>query len=273
MFARPRALTEREIERLIERFARAAAIVQTAGFDGVQLHGAHGYLISQFLSPLANLRSDAWGGDAERRSRFLIETVRAVRKAVGRAYPIAVKLNSADFQRGGFTKQESLHVVERLEAESIDLLEISGGTYECAAMMGQGIEQRPSTRRREAYFLEYAEDVRARSRMPLLLTGGFRTRPAMDRALASGAIDLVGLARPFALEPELGKRLLASPDAGFVNPHLATGIAALDAALETLWHGAQLARMAKGALPTRRLGRLEAVLQYVRGASPFGLRN
>lgn len=263
MFARPRALEEREIEELIARFARAAALVLSAGFDGVQLHGAHGYLISQFLSPLANQRSDGWGGDARRRSRFLFEVIAAVRGVVGDRFPIALKLNSADFQRGGFTQEESMDVVAQLESAGVDLLEISGGTYEAAAMMGSGLPARASTRAREAYFLEYAEQVRARTRVPLMLTGGFRTRAGMDQALASGAIDVVGLARPLVLEPELGVRLLADRDARVSSPRLSSGVKQLDGLLQTAWHGAQLARLGAGLDPDPELGKLRALAHYV----------
>jgi 2,4-dienoyl-CoA reductase-like NADH-dependent reductase (Old Yellow Enzyme family) len=171
--AKPRALTSDEVGELIARFAETARIVVDAGFDGVQLHGAHGYLISQFLSPAANQRDDEWGGDAERRRRFLLEVTRAVRAAIGPDRILAVKLNSSDFQRGGFTEQESLDVIAHLDAENIDLLEISGGTYESPAMTGTIAE---STRRREAYFLEFAESVREITTVPLMVTGGFRTK-------------------------------------------------------------------------------------------------
>ena len=133
-FAKPRALTAEEIVDLVARFARTARTVVEAGFDGVQIHAAHGYLINQFLSPLSNRRDDDWGGDPERRCRFLLEVTRAVRAAIGPDKILAIKLNFADFQRGGFTENESLAVIEQLDRENIDLLEISGGTYESPAM-------------------------------------------------------------------------------------------------------------------------------------------
>ena len=131
-FAKPRAVTAEEIVDLIARFARTARTVVAAGFDGVQIHAAHGYLINQFLSPLSNRREDDWGGDPERRRRFLLEVTRAVRAAIGPDKILAIKLNSADFQRGGFTENESLAVIEQLDRENIDLLEISGGTLRIA---------------------------------------------------------------------------------------------------------------------------------------------
>ena len=195
-FAKPRALEAHEIEALIARFAAAAVVARDAGFAGVQIHAAHGYLISQFLSSRTNRRDDAWGGDAERRSRFLIEIVRAIRAAVGPAFPIGVKLNSADFQRGGFTIEEAMDVARALDAAGIDLLEVSGGNYESPAMTGSGelpAEQRQSSREREAYFLDYARRIRAVVTTPILLTGGMRSRAVMDAALASGSVDVIGL--------------------------------------------------------------------------------
>src|SRR5207253_964237 len=130
-----------------------AAIARKAGFTGVQIHGAHGYLVNQFLSPLTNLRTDKWGGTPKKRRRFVLKVVGSVRGAVGQDFPVGIKLNSADFQRGGFTEEESMDVVRALEDEGIELLEISGGTYESAAMIGEAKQQKESTRRREAYFL------------------------------------------------------------------------------------------------------------------------
>ena len=173
VFAKPRALTADEIEALIARFAVVARVARDAGFAGVQVHAAHGYLISQFLSARTNHRDDAWGGDAERRSRFLLAIVRAIRAAVGPAFPIGVKLNSADFQRGGFTIEESMDVARALDAAGIDLLEVSGGNYEAPAMAGSG-DQRQSSRDREAYFLDYARQIRTVTKVPILLTGGMR---------------------------------------------------------------------------------------------------
>ena len=188
-YARPLALTEAEILDLIGRFAHAAVVARETGFTGVQVHGAHGYLISSFLSPVTNLRTDAWGGPLENRARFLLEAVRAVRRAVGPDFPVAVKLNSDDFRKGGFSSDECLQVVRWLNDESLDLLEISGGTYEQPRLIGfegrseDAVPVRPSTRMREAYFLEYAGAIRKVARMPLMVTGGFRTRAGMEDAL------------------------------------------------------------------------------------------
>lgn len=143
----PRELTGAEIEEIIDRFAAVAAVCATAGFDGVQIHGAHGYLVSQFLSPLSNRRTDEWGGDPERRRRFALEIVRRIRSRVSPGFAVAIKLNSADFQRGGFSEDDSRDVLSALAGEGLDLIEISGGSYESPAMMGTAAA---STRARES---------------------------------------------------------------------------------------------------------------------------
>ena len=196
----PRALKEDEILKLIQAFANTASILKDAGFTGVQIHGAHGYLVSQFLSPHANIREDKWGGSLANRARFVIEVYRAIRERVGSDFPIGIKLNSADFQKGGFSEDESMEVVKILSAEGIDLIEISGGTYEAPAMMGK---KKKSTRKREAYFIDYIEKARKITNTPLMLTGGFRTVSVMEEALDANQLDVIGIARPFAVLPNL----------------------------------------------------------------------
>ena len=205
--ATPRELTPAEIEDIIERFATAAAVCETAGFDGVQIHGAHGYLVAQFLSPLSNQRDDEWGGDPERRMRFVLEVVRRIRARVSPGFAVGIKLNSADFQRGGFTEDESRSVVGALAGEGIDLIEVSGGSYEQPAMMGKAAD---STRAREAYFLEYARTVRSLAGdIPLAVTGGFRSRAAMHEAVHAGECDVIGLGRPTATTTDAADVILA----------------------------------------------------------------
>ena len=250
-FDTPRELTEAEIEAIVRRFGRTAAMAQRAGFGGVQIHGAHGYLVSQFLSPHHNRRSDQWGGSAENRKRFVVEVYREIRRVVGERFPVGIKLNSADFQRGGFSEDESLGVIEALDELGIDLIEVSGGTYEAPAMSGVRQVEKASTRAREAYFLEFAEKVRERVTMPLMVTGGFRTARGMAEALRSGALDIVGLARPLAIDPDFPKKVLADQDAvSRVTPRT-TGIKALDKAaiLEVTWYERQLKLMGRGKDP------------------------
>lgn len=253
MFATPRALREDEIEDIIRRYANAARLAQQAGFTGAQIHGAHGYLVSQFLSPLANVRTDRWGGSPENRMRFVVEIYRAMRAATGPGFCLSIKLNSADFQRGGFSEEESMQVAETLAALGMDLIEISGGTYEQPEMSGGSV--RSSTREREAYFLEYAQKIRARlPGTPLMVTGGFRSAHAMKAALVSGATDIVGLARPLVMEPDLPARILAGEDMRSVVAPITTGIRQVDemAMMEVSWYARQIHRMGAGKEPSRQ---------------------
>ena len=247
LFATPRELTDAEIQDIIHRFGTAAKIAKKAGFTGVQIHGAHGYLVSQFLSPHHNRRGDRWGGSAENRRRFALEVLAEMRRQVGPAFPIGIKLNSADFQRGGFSEDESLGTVRALADAGIDLIEISGGTYEAPAMTGvKGV--RESTIQREAYFLEFAEKARQAVKTPLVVTGGFRSLGGMAQAITSGAIDFVGLARPLAIDPELPSRLLRGEEPLHQVRPISTGIKMVDkmAVMEVAWYARQLHRLGRG---------------------------
>ena len=257
MFAKPRALRTDEIEALVKKYALAAGVAKRAGFAGVQIHGAHGYLVSQFLSARTNQRDDAWGGDAERRARFLLAVVAAVRAEVGPDFPIAVKLNSADFQRGGFTIDESMDVAKKLETAGVDLLEVSGGNYESPSMTGSGElpgDQRQSSRDREAYFLQYAQQIRAVTAMPIMLTGGMRSRAVMEQAIASGAVDVVGLARPMTHAPALPRQLLDGTLAAAPVVKIRSRIRLIDDALQVMWFQAQIHEMGAGRDPDMKLG-------------------
>jgi 2,4-dienoyl-CoA reductase-like NADH-dependent reductase (Old Yellow Enzyme family) len=270
--ATPRELTPVEIEDIIERFATAAAVCETAGFDGVQVHGAHGYLIAQFLSPLANRRTDEWGGDPQRRMRFVLEVVRRIRARVSPGFAVGIKLNSADFQRGGFTEDESRAVVAALAAEGLDLIEISGGSYESPAMTGSAA---PSTRAREAYFLEYARTVRELAGdVPLAVTGGFRTRAGMQSAIESGECDVVGIARPTATTTDAAASIL-SGRTDTLTAHQprygmrrvlgkVTDLKALDGLLDLGWHADQLHRVGAGLEPDLQRGRLATTVALLR---------
>lgn len=251
-FGTPRALTDAEIRDLILRFGRCAEIAKKAGFSGVQIHGAHGYLVSQFLSGHHNQRDDEWGGDALRRRRFVLEIYREIRERTGPDFPIGIKMNSADFQKGGFTEEESLDVVRALSEAGIDMIEISGGTYEAPVMAGVTKEPvKESTRRREAYFLEFAEKARAATKTPLMVTGGFRSVAGMNAAIESGAVDFVGLARILAVEPDAPRRLLSGQEPRQAVRPIKTGIARIDnmALLEVGWYARQLRRIGSGGDP------------------------
>jgi 2,4-dienoyl-CoA reductase-like NADH-dependent reductase (Old Yellow Enzyme family) len=199
-FSVPQAMTEDEIAALQRRFVQTAQWAEQAGFHGVQIHAAHGYLLSQFLSPLTNQRQDAWGGSIDNRARLLIDIVKAVRSAVSAQFAVAVKLNSADFQRGGFSADDAKRVVQMLNGLQVDLVELSGGSYEAPAMQGQARDGR--TLAREAYFLAFARDMLAVARMPLMVTGGIRRPAVAEQVLASG-VAMVGMATALAIAPNL----------------------------------------------------------------------
>lgn len=246
-FAAPRALEAEEIEALVRRFATTARLAKEAGWDGVQIHGAHGYLVSQFLSPHHNRRTDDWGGSAEKRRRFVLEVYRAIRAEVGEAFVVSIKMNSADFQKGGFEHEEAFALIEALTAEGIDHIEISGGNYESPAMTGA----RQSTREREAYFLDFAAEARTRTDVPLAVTGGFRSVGAMEEAVASGATDFVGLARALTLDPDLPKHAAADPGYTRDVGRPTTGVKLLDMMfmLAISYYETQIGRIAQGKAP------------------------
>ncbi len=282
-FAKPKAMSEAEIDRAIGQFGYAAGQVRAAGFTGVTLHAAHGYLISQFLSPLTNLRTDRWGGSLANRARFLLAVLDAVRTAVGPDFPVGIKLNSSDFQRGGFTSQDCVELVKLLNSTGLDLLELSGGSLEQPKVMGVTLKddgedgKRQSTRNREAYFLAFAKDVRTVAKMPVMVVGGFRSATAMIEALAQGELDLVGIARPMIGEPDSPRRLLA----GEIDrlPSFEAKLGLLDF---MPWNNIQLLCMADGLEPDLDLTgpdaaaafadlerrNLEALLAYRRRAIP-----
>jgi len=250
-FNPPRELTEDEIYEIIGKFAFAAKMSKEAGFTGVQIHGAHGYLVSQFLSPHHNRREDQWGGSIENRMRFVKEVYLAIRNEVGEGFPVGIKLNSADFQRGGFTEEESTQVIMALDEMGMDLFEVSGGNYEAPAMTG--VKQ--STRDREAYFIEFAAKMKRLIKAPVVVTGGFRSAQGMADAVASGQVDMVGIARPLTLHPDLPKEVIKGVDVKNQVKPLTTGVKALDQAgmLEITWYEQQMARLAKGKRPDPKM--------------------
>ncbi|AXT84162.1 NADH:flavin oxidoreductase [Aeromicrobium sp. A1-2] len=267
----PAELTPAQIEDIIERFATAAAVAERAGFDGVQIHGAHGYLVAQFLSPLSNQREDEWGGTPEKRMRFVVEILRRIRSTVAPTFAVGIKLNSADFQRGGFSHEESRDVVVRLAKEGIDMIEISGGSYEAPAMMGA----RDSTVLREAYFLEYAATVReVAPDVPLAVTGGFRSRLAMEAALDSGDCSMIGLGRPAATTPDAPAQIrgevvdtLDSYRRQITGAALigkVTNTKALDGLIDLQWHTDQLHRVGAGKPPDLKRPSWKTTVSMVR---------
>jgi 2,4-dienoyl-CoA reductase-like NADH-dependent reductase (Old Yellow Enzyme family) len=264
-FGTPRALTEAEILDLIRRFGESARICKKAGFEGVQIHGAHGYLVSEFLSPKHNQRQDQWGGSLENRMRFLLEAFKEIRKQTGDNFIVGVKLNSADFQKGGFGEEESVEVFKALDALGVDFVEISGGTYEAAAMTG--VKKTASTQAREAYFLDFADKVRGQVKMALMVTGGFRTRQGMDTALQSGACDLIGIARPLAVETDAPANLVAGHNVKYAVKPIKTGFKPFDkmGVMEIIWYAAQFKAIGQGKRPNPNLSPLVVFFHYIKG--------
>jgi 2,4-dienoyl-CoA reductase-like NADH-dependent reductase (Old Yellow Enzyme family) len=209
-FGQPVEMTKGQISATVNRFATTAGLAERAGFDGVEVHAAHGYLLSQFLSPLVNQRSDEWGGGLENRARLLLDVVRSIRMVVSSSFTVAVKLNSADFQRGGFDAKDAEAVIAMLEPLGVDLVELSGGSYESPAMTGRPADARTSAR--EAYFLELAAGLAKSSPLPLMLTGGITRRETAEIVLASGVV-LIGMGTAIAVTPDLPNRWQAGLEA------------------------------------------------------------
>ena len=272
-FGTPTPMTEEDILDVIDRFVFTAKIARDTGFTGVQFHSAHGYLLSEFLSPDINNRTDAWGGSIENRARIHLEIIKRCRQEVGEDYPISVKLNSADFQKGGFSPDESIKVAKMLENAGVDIIEISGGTYEQPKLIGveasinakRSEKRKESTIAREAYFLEYAQDIRKAVSIPLMVTGGFRTREGINDALQSNVCQIVGIGRPLCADPYCIKKMISgeletlpsfektlslgpsilSPSSPF------TLIKVINAFASMAWFYQQIKNMAKGLMPNQ----------------------
>ncbi len=257
MFATPKAMTEQDIHEVIARFVNAARIAEKAGFAGAQIHAAHGYLISQFLSPLTNRRSDRWGGALENRARLLVETVKAVRSAVSPTFSVAVKLNSADFQRGGFDTDEAKRVVVMLNDFAVDLVELSGGSYEAPAMQGSGRDGR--TLAREAYFLEFASDIATVAKMPVMVTGGIRRIGVVQQILDSG-VAVAGIGTALAIQPELPNLWKAEGDPRPEIPPIRWKNKAVASLATMAVVKYQLRRLSQGSPPAPAVSPLKALL-------------
>ena len=246
LFGKPSPMTDADIQELIERFAVTAARAIEAGFNGVQIHAAHGYLVSQFLSPLTNQRTDQWGGSLANRARLLYDIVKAVKAAVPKEAAIAVKLNSADFQRGGFDADDALEVVKELGRLNVDLVELSGGSYESPAMQGNTADGR--TLEREAYFLQFAKEIAKHAAMPIMTTGGI-VRLAVAQQVIDEGVDMVGVGRALAFSPALPNLWKDSPQAQAVLPTVSWKDKTMSALAVMAITKRQLQRMGKGKSP------------------------
>lgn len=211
-FAKPRAATLDDIQNIIQGFAHAAYYLEQAGFDGIELHGAHGYLLAQFLSQTTNKRTDQYGGSIANRARIIVETAQAIRKVTSPSFILGIKLNSQEFQEGGLQVEEAAEVCKILDQNTFDFVELSGGTYEAVAF----VHQRESTRKREAFFIEFAEKiVPSLTKTKVYITGGFKTAGGMVKALDT--VDGIGLARPLCQEPRLCRDILSGKVKGAIK--------------------------------------------------------
>lgn len=264
VFAKPRPLTEQEIWELIDRFGTTALMAKKAGWSGVQIHGAHGYLVSQFLSTRTNLRKDQWGGSLENRARFALEIYKNMRSKVGPDFPVGIKINSADFQRGAFTEKDSMSAMRLLSEAGMDLIEVSGGTYERSAMMGT--MHKKSTQEREAYFSEFIIKARTLIKAPLLLTGGFRTLQTMEDALQNDELDFVGMARPFGIDPDLVLKFKSGELDQVKAENIKTGIKKIDQAgfLDIHWYNQQMRLMGNKKEPNPKLGAYKTLFHFLK---------
>jgi 2,4-dienoyl-CoA reductase-like NADH-dependent reductase (Old Yellow Enzyme family) len=260
-FAMPRALREPEILDIIARFATSARLAERAGFSGVEIHAAHGYLLSQFLSPKANRRTDRWGGSVENRARIVLEIIGAIRAGVSSSFALGIKINAGDFIKGGLEPADTRATLRLLDGRGVDFVEVSGGTFERNVSFGDGLPR--STREREGYFVELAQDARQATRIPLIVTGGLRSREGMERALRDGACDLVGLARPLAIEPDLPRRLLDGSAARAREIALEVPPGPRGQLAELMWYRAQLERLAGGREPDLRASPNRALLRIM----------
>ncbi|SDG21253.1 2,4-dienoyl-CoA reductase [Lentzea fradiae] len=243
LYTPPAPMTPERIEETVRRFADTARMAEAAGFTGVEVHAAHGYLISQFLSPLTNRRTDRWGGSLRNRARLLLDVVTAIRREVSSGFAVAVKLNTADFQRGGFDADDAARVVDMLSELAVDLVELSGGSLESLATNGHAADG--STLAREAYFLDAATPILATAKVPIMITGGVRRRTVAESALARGAA-VVGVATALAVDPTLPVRwLLGEEAAAEVTPVRWRDKAIAAAATQATVH-CRIAALAKG---------------------------
>ncbi len=282
-FGTPIPLSKDEIDKAIEAFVFAAKTAEATGFDGVQMHAAHGYLVSQFLSPLSNRRTDEYGGTLENRARFLLEVIRQIRAATRKNFAVSVKLNSADFQKGGFSDDESAIVAKWLEDAGVDLIEVSGGNYEQPRMINFDrkdplANKRESTIKREAYFLDFVPKLRAKVSIPIMVTGGFRSANAMENAIANDGVAMIGLGRPLVIDPDGAHKILTGEVAnlfsrdddlvignGLLSPRSPISfLRDLNAWGSLGWYYEHIYSLADGKKPNLSLSAFRALLAYDR---------
>ncbi|KAI6251816.1 hypothetical protein MCOR27_001013 [Pyricularia oryzae] len=239
-FGVPRPATKEDIKAVIEGFAHTAEYLEKAGFDGIELHAAHGYLLAQFLSETTNQRTDEYGGSLENRMRLILEVTAEVRRRTSKNFILGIKINSVEFQEKGFKPEEAVQLCEALEAAGMDFVETSGGTYESFGFA----HRKESSRKRENYFIEFAEVIRkAVKNMVVYTTGGFKTVGAMVDALQG--VDGIGIGRAAGSEPDLAKDIIA----GKVSSIIKYAMGEDEFVLQLTACSAQIRLMAKGEEP------------------------
>lgn len=223
LFSTPRALATNEVEELIQKFVTSAKVAKEAGFSGVQIHAAHGYLISQFLSPHDNRRTDKYGGSLENRMRFLKEIYLGMREELGKDFTIGIKINSTDFKEDGLTEEDSLKTIIELANLGLDFVEISGGTYERPAMMGA-----TSKSTNQVFFAEYSKKLKQKIEIPVVVTGGIRSINAMNTLLNNNTTDFIGIARPLTIDPNIPNKIKQGTYTIVETTRVSTGVKKLD---------------------------------------------
>lgn len=223
LFSTPRALTTSEVEELVQKFITSAKVAKEADFSGVQIHAAHGYLISQFLSPHDNRRTDKYGGSLENRMRFLKEIYLGMREELGKDFTIGIKINSTDFKEDGLTEEDSLKTIIELANLGLDFVEISGGTYERPAMMGA-----TSKSTNQVFFAEYSKKLKQKIEIPVVVTGGIRSINAMNTLLNDNTTDFIGIARPLTIDPNIPNKIKQGTYTIVETTRVSTGVKKLD---------------------------------------------
>ena len=262
LFSTPRALTTSEVEELVQKFVTSAKVAKEAGFSGVQIHAAHGYLISQFLSPHDNRRTDKYGGSLENRMRFLKEIYLGMREKLGKDFTIGIKINSTDFKEDGLTEEDSLKTIIELANLGLDFVEISGGTYERPAMMGA-----TSKSTNQVFFAEYSKKLKQKIKIPVVVTGGIRSINAMNTLLNDNTTDFIGIARPLTIDPNIPNKIKQGTYTIVETTRVSTGVKKLDkifgSLLGIVYYQVLMQNIAKGKEPKATKNAWPSLIQAV----------
>ena len=262
LFSTPRALTTSEVEELVQKFVTSAKVAKEAGFSGVQIHAAHGYLISQFLSPHDNRRTDKYGGSLENRMRFLKEIYLGMREELGKDFTIGIKINSTDFKEDGLTEEDSLKTIIELANLGLDFVEISGGTYERPAMMGA-----TSKSTNQVFFAEYSKKLKQKIEIPVFVTGGIRSINAMNTLLNDNTTDFIGIARPLTIDPNIPNKIKQGTYTIVETTRVSTGVKKLDkifgSLLGIVYYQVLMQNIAKGKEPKATKNAWPSLIQAV----------